>query len=95
MPAAYSSARRGLGRVILLGLEMLVDADIIRTVVLELTLLRVAVLAAVVAIRTFLSWSIEMEVEGRLPWHGRSSTSRTRRGATDSIASRLEIHPTP
>ena len=60
--------RSGLGRSILLGLELLVAADIISTVALEPTLDSLAVLAGIVAIRTFLSFSLEVELEGALPW---------------------------
>ena len=64
----YSDFRRWLGRSILLGLELLVAADIIRTVAAQPTLTSVAVLAAIVAIRTFLSFSLELEITGRWPW---------------------------
>ncbi|MEW9854961.1 DUF1622 domain-containing protein [Novosphingobium sp. M1R2S20] len=64
--------RSSLGRAILLGLEFLVAADIINTVAVQPSLTSVAVLAGIVAIRTFLSFSLEMEIEGRLPWKRRS-----------------------
>lgn len=64
----YRGYRRGLGRALLLGLELLVAADIIRTVAVEPTLENVAALGLVVIIRTFLSWSLEVEVNGRFPW---------------------------
>ena len=64
----YRDFRRWLGRSILLGLELLVAADIIRTVAAQPTLTGVAVLAAIVAIRTFLSFSLELEITGRWPW---------------------------
>ena len=67
----YQHLRRRLGRSILLGLEFLVAADIIDTVLISPTLTSVASLAIVVLIRTFLSWSMEMEVEGRWPWQKR------------------------
>lgn len=60
--------RSRLGRSILLGLEFLVAADIIATVAIEPTLESVAVLAGVVLIRTFLSFSLEVEIEGKWPW---------------------------
>ena len=59
--------RSDLGRSILLGLEFLVAADIINTVAVEPTLQSLAVLAGIVAIRTFLSFSLEVEIEGRWP----------------------------
>ncbi len=64
----YSSYRQSLGRAILLGLELLVAGDIIRTVAVSPTLENLAVLGAIVLIRTFLSFSLEMEVNGRWPW---------------------------
>lgn len=67
-PDVYRQFRRFLGRSILLGLELLVAADIIKTVAVTPTLSDVAVLAAIVAIRTFLSWSLELEISGRWPW---------------------------
>lgn len=64
----YIALRRRLARGILLGLELLVAGDIIHTVAVELTFRTVAVLAIVVLIRTFLSFTIEVEIEGRWPW---------------------------
>jgi uncharacterized membrane protein len=66
--ARYRRMRQDLGRGILLGLELLVAADIIRTVALEPTLDNVLVLGVVVLIRTFLSMSLQVELEGRWPW---------------------------
>ena len=67
-PDAYRGLRRSLGRGVLLGLEILVAADIIRTVAVDATLTSVLVLALIVAVRTFLSFSLEVELEGRWPW---------------------------
>ena len=67
-PDVYTQFRQWLGRSILLGLELLVAADIIRTVAAKPTLTNVAVLAAIVLIRTFLSFSLELEITGRWPW---------------------------
>lgn len=64
----YANCRRDVGRAVLLGLELLVAGDIIRTVAIAPTLENVGVLAAIVLIRTFLSFSLEMEVNGRWPW---------------------------
>ena len=64
----FIATRVSLGRVLLLGLEVLIAADIIQTVALELTLENVAALGVLVLIRTFLSWAIEVETEGRWPW---------------------------
>jgi uncharacterized membrane protein len=65
---AVISFRSSFGRAILLGLEFLIAADIINTVAVRPTLESVAVLAGIVAIRTFLSFSLEVEIEGRWPW---------------------------
>jgi uncharacterized membrane protein len=67
-PNNYRQFRQQLGRSILLGLELLVAADIIRTVAVTPTLTSVAVLAGIVVIRTFLSFSLELEITGRWPW---------------------------
>lgn len=67
-PSAWNTWRRGLGRALLLGLELLVAADIIRTVTTKASWESVGVLGLVVVIRTVLSWSITLEVEGRFPW---------------------------
>ncbi|MGW1728930.1 DUF1622 domain-containing protein [Streptomyces sp. NPDC002306] len=64
----YRSYRRRVGRSILLGLEFLVAGDIIRTVAVAPTYESVGVLALIVAIRTFLSFSLELEITGRWPW---------------------------
>jgi uncharacterized membrane protein len=66
--ARYQELRLRLGRSLLLGLEILVAADIVRTVALEATLESVMVLGLLVLIRTFLSWSLAVEIEGRWPW---------------------------
>ena len=66
--ALVKSYRGQLGRVLLLGLEILVAADIVRTVALEPSFENVAVLGLLVLVRTFLSWSIVVEIEGRWPW---------------------------
>ncbi len=65
---AFTLYRSNLGRAILLGLEFLVAADIVNTVAIEQTLESLAVLAGIVLIRTFLSFSLEVEIEGRWPW---------------------------
>jgi uncharacterized membrane protein len=65
---AYERYRANLGRGILLGLELLVGADIISTITAPLTFESVGLLGAVVAIRTFLSFSLETEIEGCWPW---------------------------
>jgi uncharacterized membrane protein len=67
-PAEYDRYRERLGRTLLLGLEILVAADVVRTVALDPSLESVAVLGLLVLIRTFLSWSLEVEIENRWPW---------------------------
>jgi uncharacterized membrane protein len=67
-PEVYRSFRQQLGRSILLGLELLVAADIIRTVAVAPSLESVGVLGGIVLIRTFLSFSQELEITGRWPW---------------------------
>lgn len=67
-PGVFENYRRALGRSILLGLELLVAADIIRTVAVKPTFEGVGVLAVIVVIRTFLSWALELEITGRWPW---------------------------
>jgi uncharacterized membrane protein len=64
----YKQLKVRLGKALLLGLEVLVAADIVRTVALEATLQSVAVLGLLVLIRTFLSWALVVEIEGRWPW---------------------------
>jgi uncharacterized membrane protein len=68
----YRRFRQQLGRSILLGLELLVAADIIRTVAVTPTLRSVGVLAGIVLIRTFLSFSLELEITGAWPWQKRA-----------------------
>jgi uncharacterized membrane protein len=69
--SVYASFRSQLGRSILLGLELLVGADIVRTVAVTPTLGSVLALGLVVVIRTFLSFSLELEITGRWPWQKR------------------------
>ena len=66
--AAYSTCRSNLGRGILLGLELLVGADIISTITAPLTFQSVGLLGGIILIRTFLSFSLETEIEGCWPW---------------------------
>ena len=65
---AYERYRIVLGKTLLLGLELLVAADIIQTVTLELTLTNLAALGGLVAVRTVLGWTLTVEVEGHWPW---------------------------
>lgn len=72
--AVYRGYRRAIGKSILLGLELLVAADIIRTVAVRPTLEGVAVLGLIVLVRTFLSFSLEVELYGRWPWQRRAES---------------------
>jgi uncharacterized membrane protein len=66
--ANYRDYRANLGRGILIGLELLIAADILKSVVVDPTLQGIAVLGGIVAIRTFLSISLDVEINGRWPW---------------------------
>jgi len=69
---SFESYRRGLGRMLILSLEFLVAADIMRSVLIEEPTFRsIGLLGLLVLIRTFLSWSLEMEIDGRWPWQKR------------------------
>ena len=72
----YHRYRKRLGRSILLGLELLVAADIIRTVAVSPTFESVGVLGLIVLIRTFLSFSLELEITGRWPWQKERETEK-------------------
>src|SRR5262245_1887975 len=83
----YQRYRQDLGRAILLGLEVLVAADIVRTVAFTPTMSSVSVLAMIVAIRTFLSWSLALELEGRWPWQRAiAETAASFSGSEDQVA---------
>ncbi len=66
--SAYEGARRSIGRVILLGLELLIIADIVLTITVDTTLQSALALGLIVLVRTFLSFSLEVELDGTLPW---------------------------
>ena len=74
--AAYGEFRRQLGRSIILGLEFLIAGDIIRTVIVADTLTNVATLGMIILIRTFLSFTLHFEVEGRWPWETAKQTEK-------------------
>ena len=71
-----------IGRSLLLGLEVLVAADIVKTIAHELTFISLGLLAGLVLVRTFLSWTLVLEIEGRWPWQREPSpmSSRVRPG---------------
>ncbi|GGD88085.1 membrane protein [Tsuneonella deserti] len=85
--SAYERYRANLGRGILLGLELLVGADIIGTITAPLTFESVGLLAIVIVIRTFLSFSLETEIEGCWPWQ-RNSRGSARAAAGDATIQR-------
>lgn len=76
---AYEEARRNVGRAILLGLEFLIVADIVMTITVDPTLGSASTLGLIVLVRTFLSFSLEVELEGSLPWRRASPDVATRR----------------
>ena len=64
----YDSYKISIGKSLLLGLEVLVAADIVKTIAIELTFASLGLLAGLVLVRTFLSWTLVLEIEGRWPW---------------------------
>ena len=75
-PGSYDALRRNLGRCILLGLEVLIVADIVRTIIVDPTIASVTVLGIIVVIRILLSFSLEVEIDGVWPWR-RSQLDRS------------------
>jgi uncharacterized membrane protein len=67
-PGVFTAYKQQLGKALLLGLELMVAADVIRTVTFAPTLINVSVLGLLVLVRTFLSWSMSVELEGQWPW---------------------------
>jgi len=76
--AAFTQYKHGLGKALLLALELLVAADVVRTVVLAFTLANVAALGLLVLVRTFLSWSLVVEIEGRWPWQAQRKAEQSK-----------------
>ena len=74
--AAFKTFKRYIARGLLIGLDLLIAADIINTVVLEATLENVVILGLLVLIRTFLSWSLVLELDGRWPWQAPIGSAR-------------------
>ena len=72
----YVNLRQSLGKSILLGLEILIAADIMATVATDPTLRSVCILGLIVIIRTFLSMSLQVELEGKFPWQGTKATTK-------------------
>ena len=90
--AAYQRARQGVGRAILLGLEILIIADIVLTITVDRTFDSAITLGLIVLVRTFLSFSLEIELEGSLPWRRGSKEKRQTQpsaSATDQMSEAL------
>ena len=80
------SVKRDTGRGLLLGLDLLIAADVVRTVTLEPTLENVAALGLLVVVRTFLAWALVVELRGRWPWQGSVATDAAPAGGSPSAA---------
>jgi|SRR5450631_1423372 uncharacterized membrane protein len=85
MPGPYRAYKELLGRSLLLALELLVAADVIRTVLLDLTAKGMEILGALVVVRTFLSWSLVVELEGRWPWQAALVAARPEAAPGDEV----------
>ena len=84
---AYEPARQNVGRAVLLGLEVLIIADIVETITIDPTAESALVLATIVLVRTFLSFSLEIELEGVVPWRRAATTGpRADEDGAESIA---------
>src|SRR4051794_14771906 len=89
--AAYERARQDVGRAILLGLEILIIADIVLTITIERTLESALTLGLIVLVRTFLSLSLEIELEGSLPWRrGPAGTGRPKQLTATGTDKRID-----
>jgi uncharacterized membrane protein len=84
--SGYEQYKVRMGRALLLGLEILVAADIVRTVALEPSLTNIAILGILVLIRTFLSWSLVVEIEHRWPWQRRTEEHLAAAQAHEDVA---------
>ena len=78
MSGVYHEYRQIIGRSIILGLEFLIAGDVIRTVIVSHTMTDVAALALIVLIRAFLSFTLTLEIEGKLPWAARGERDATK-----------------
>jgi len=83
---AYAEVRRNVGRSIILGLEILIIADIVLTVTIDQSLQSAATLGIIVLVRTFLSFSLEIELEGTLPWRRRPRGPEPAAAIPDQVA---------
>ncbi len=82
-PESYNDYKAQLGKALLLGLQLLVAADVVRTVALQPTIENVVVLGILVLVRTFLSWSTGLEIEGHWPWQRSSRLTEPGRARAD------------
>lgn len=85
VPGPYRAYKELLGRSLLLALELLVAADVIRTVLLDLTAKGMEILGALVVVRTFLSWSLVVELEGHWPWQPAPVAAQAEPALTDDV----------
>jgi uncharacterized membrane protein len=86
MPAENTEAYKiRIGRSLLLGLEVLVAADIVKTIAHELSFISLSLLAGLVLVRTFLSWTLVLEIDGRWPWQ-REPSPMSSRARTKAVA---------
>jgi len=81
----YDEYKIRIGRSLLLGLEVLVAADIVKTIAIELTFTSLGLLAGLVIVRTFLSWTLVLEIEGRWPWSPEIPTEHATRQENTAI----------
>ena len=90
----YDAYKIRIGRSLLLGLEVLVAADIVKTIAIEPTFMSLGVLAGLVLVRTFLSWTLVLEIEGRWPWQRETRPQglelETAKGRVDRYAPRTQ-----
>jgi uncharacterized membrane protein len=92
-PGAFGSYKHQMGRSLLLGLEFLVAGDVVRTVALDPTLVNVSVLGLLVLVRTFLSWSLAVEIEGHWPWQSRTIAPPSPRDPAGHSGDAMDIRP--
>jgi uncharacterized membrane protein len=79
---SYERYRVMLGKTLLIGLELLVAADIIRTIAIDMTPINLALLGGLVVVRTFLGWAVTVEIEGHWPWQ---KTKKSRPSAGEEV----------
>ena len=91
MPGEYTGVYKiRIGRSLLLGLEVLVAADIVKTIAHELSFISLGLLAGLVLVRTFLSWTLVLEIEGRWPWQREPSPMSSRPGPRKNYEAHAE-----